>query len=129
MILSFDYKPPCPSRMFRHHVTVGKNKKIVSAADANSFIDAVAVAFNTGSRALDIIQSWDEESRDWLDVDRLDEVTPGTKLNFVYSDEPTGSGYENKICIVIVPILGVGLFNGTPCGRRGISPPGGRKLC
>ena len=85
--------------MLRYHVTVGKSKKMVSAADAKNFPAVVALAFHTGTRGLEIIQSWDEESRDWLDVDSLDEVEAGTKLHFVYSETPMRPRYENPYIV------------------------------
>jgi len=68
--------------MFRYHVTCGVEKKIVSADDKSALDNVIRQEFGVGSSAV-VIQSWDSEFEDWLNVSDLSQLPDKCKLQVV----------------------------------------------
>lgn len=68
--------------MFRYHATFGVQKKIVTADDKLSLHDVIRQEFGIDSSPL-LLQSWDTEFEDWVNVADIMQLPDKCKLQVV----------------------------------------------
>jgi len=69
--------------MYRYHVTVNVEKKIIATDDKATLCDAIRHEFGITSHSPIIVQSWDAEFEDWLNVSDLTQLPDKCKLHVV----------------------------------------------
>ena len=68
--------------MFRYHVTVGVEKKIVTVDDKTTLSNVIRQDFSVDSLSL-ILQSLDAEFKDWVNVTDVTQLSDKCKLQVV----------------------------------------------
>jgi len=66
--------------MFRYHVTCGIEKKIVTVDDKTTLNDVIQTQFGVSSC---LLQSWDSEFEDWVNVTDVTQLPDKGKLQAV----------------------------------------------
>jgi len=69
--------------MFRYHVTFGVDKKIVEVADKSTLTSVIRQHFSIDSSTPFVMQSWDAEFEDWINVNEPTELPDKCKLQVV----------------------------------------------
>jgi len=54
--------------MFRYHVTCGIHKKVIAADEKSTLNDVIRQEFSVDESAASVLQSWDAEFEDWVNV-------------------------------------------------------------
>jgi len=68
--------------MFRYHVTFGVEKKVVTADDKTTLRNVILQEFSVGSSPF-VLQSWDVEFEDWVNVTDVSQLPDKCKLQVV----------------------------------------------
>jgi len=68
--------------MFRYHVTYGIEKKVITADDKVRLNDVISQEFGVDSLSF-LLQSWDAEFDDWVNVVDITELPDKCKLHVV----------------------------------------------
>jgi len=85
--------------MFRYHVTFGVEKKIVSTADNSTLNDVIRQEFSADNSTPFVLQSWDGEFEDWVNVPDVTQLPDKCKLQVVVQGEHGHGMLFTTICL------------------------------
>jgi len=69
--------------MFRYHVTCGIHKKVIAADEKSTLNDVIRQEFSVDESAATVLQSWDAEFEDWVNVTDITQLPDKCKLQIV----------------------------------------------
>jgi len=69
--------------MFRYHITYGIEKKIIAADDKSTLNDVIRHEFSVDDSLPFVLQSWDAEFEDWVNVGDVTQLPDKCKLQVV----------------------------------------------
>ena len=72
-------------KMFRYHVSCGIDKKVVTTDNRMSLKDVIRREFGVSSAL--VLQSWDGEFEDWVNVADVTQLTDKCKLQVITNGE------------------------------------------
>jgi hypothetical protein len=69
--------------MLRYHVTCGLEKKIANVDDAENLMDAILALFSVSSGVAYILQVWEPDFDDFIDVENIRTIPDKSKLQLI----------------------------------------------
>ena len=68
------------ARMFRYHVMLGVDKRVISVKEKSTLNAVILQEFSVDTSVALLLQAWDAEFEDWVNVSDVTELTDKCKL-------------------------------------------------